>query len=327
MGTLVKPIAEQTIFISIASYCDPLLQFTIDGALATATRPANLRFGIVDQSPFVARLPEAELPRAQISYVHIDPRDARGPCWARSIAMTLYDGEDWFFQIDSHMLFASGWDEKLIAAALQCSAINPKCILSNYPNAFEMVDNQPKPKPVTQHVLAHVLGKDAQFEATHPVLKFQAIPVGRDTPVLGFHLGGGCLFANGSFVEEIPYDPHIYFHGEEQSMAVRAYTHGWDIFHVPALPIYHLYDTGGSEAPRPKHWTEGHDKQRPVRWWVLEERSKARVRALLCEGKNLGVYGLGTQRTLADYARFCGIDYASKTLTEQARQGPWVADK
>ncbi len=110
-------------------------------------------------------------------------------------------------------------------------------------------------------------------------------------------------------------------------MAARAYTHGWDIFHVPALPIYHLYDTGGSEAPRPKHWTEGHDKQRPVRWWVLEERSKARVSALLCEGKNLGVYGLGTQRTLADYARFCGIDYASKTLTEQARQGPWVADK
>ena len=105
MGTLVKPISEQTIFISIASYCDPLLQFTINGALATATCPANLRFGIVDQSPFVARLPEAELPRAQISYVHIDPRDARGPCWARSIAMTLYDGEDWFFQIDSHMLF------------------------------------------------------------------------------------------------------------------------------------------------------------------------------------------------------------------------------
>lgn len=321
----MKPISEQTIFVSIASYCDPLLTFTLNNAYHTAAFPENLHFGVVDQSAFEERLShDAEIPSAQFSYVHIDPRDARGPCWARSVAMTFYGGQDWFFQIDSHMLFDRGWDERLVAAAMQCAAINPKCILSNYPNAFEMIDNLPKPKPVTQQVLAHVLARDAQFEEGHPVLKFQAIPVARDAPVVGFHLGAGCLFARGTFAEEIPYDPHIYFHGEEQSVAARAFTHGWDIFHVGAMPVYHLYDTGGSDAPRARHWTEAHDKLRPVRWWDLEAESKARVQALLCDGKDLGIYGLGSQRSLADYARFCGIDYAAKSLDDKARQGPWA---
>ncbi len=323
----MKPISEQTIFISIASYCDPLLSFTIDSALKAASFPGNLHFGVVDQCAAESRLiPNGELPSTQLAYVQIDPLDARGPCWARSVAMTLYADEDWFFQIDSHMLFDPGWDEKLIAAALQCSEHNPKCILSSYPNAFQIIDNLATPKPVTRQVLAHVLAKDMQFDAEHPVLKFQAIPVAKDTPVLGFHLGAGCLFTRGAFVEEIPYDPHLYFHGEEQTLAARAYTHGWDIFHICALPIYHLYAVLEGQTPRPRHWSEEHDKQRKVRWWALEARSKARVAALLCEGKDLGIYGLGAQRTLADYAKFSGIDYAEKTLNEKARRGPWAVE-
>lgn len=320
-----KPAEQQTIFVSIASYCDPMLPFTLNNAYHTANFPANLHFGIVDQSASDERLmPDSEIPSPQYRYVHIDPRDARGPCWARAVAMTLYDGQDWFFQIDSHMLFDQGWDERLIAAAMQCAEINPKCIISNYPNAFEMVDGLPKRKPVTQQVLAHVLARDAQFEDGHPVLKFQAIPVARDTSVIGFHVGAGCLFARGTFAAEIPYDPHIYFHGEEQSVAARAYTHGWDIFHVAGMPVYHLYDSGGDDAPRARHWNEAHDKQRQVRWWELEARSKSRVHDLLCGRQDLGIYGLGKKRSLADYARFCGIDYTARTLGEKARQGPWA---
>ena len=321
----MKPISEQTIFISIASYCDPLLQFTINNAYNSATFPHNLRFGVVDQSPAGDRLILSEqIASSQLSYVQIDPRDARGTCWARSLAMMLYAGEDWFFQIDSHMLFDKGWDQTLIAAAERCATINTRCILSSYPNAFEMIGNQAKPKPVTRQVLAHVLAKDAQFEEGHPVLRFQALPINKDVPVVGFHVGAGCLFAAGRFQQEVPYDPHLYFHGEEQTLAVRAYTHGWDIFHINALPIYHLYDTGKGQVVRPKHWSEEHDKQRRVRWWEREAESKARMKALLCDCQDLGIYGLGKQRSLADYAEFCGIDYAARSINEKARQGPWA---
>src|SRR3712207_6711970 len=105
------------IFISIASYCDPVLPFTLQRATATASAPQHLHFGVVDQSPAGAPRWSMRGP-ARLSQVHLDVADARGPCWARAIAMSLYDGEDWFLQLDSHMDFDPGWDERLIGEAI-----------------------------------------------------------------------------------------------------------------------------------------------------------------------------------------------------------------
>lgn len=317
--------SPERIFISIASYCDPMLQFTVNSAWSRAAHPERLSFGIVDQSPPADRL---QLPsdhaRRHIRYVHIHPSDARGVCWARALAMTLYQGEEWFFQIDSHMLFEPGWDERLIASARQCQATNPRCIVSSYPNAFEMVDGKPVPKPATTKVLAHVLKPGAVFETEHPALSFQAMPVNQDAPVRGFHLGAGCLFAPGDFVSVLPYDPHLYFYGEEQSMAVRAFTHGWDIFHVSGLPVYHLYNIDKSARTRPLHWDEAQDKERQQRWWQIDAAAKQRLRRLLWDGADLGVHGLGRERTLQDYATFSGIDYPNRSLSATAYAGTWA---
>src|SRR4051794_34567633 len=109
------------IFISIASYCDPVLPFTVARAIATAADPGRLHFGVVQQAPpdtprLVNRGP------ARLTQVHIDARDARGPCWARAIAMSLHDGEEWFLQLDSHMDFDPGWDDRLVAQAVALGA-------------------------------------------------------------------------------------------------------------------------------------------------------------------------------------------------------------
>src|SRR5262245_14275206 len=103
------PLA-MSIFISIASYCDPVLPFTLQRALAQARFPDHLHFGVVDQGP--AGSPRVAHPGggARLSQVQIDLVDARGPCWARALAMSLYDGEAWFLQLDSHMDFDAGWD-------------------------------------------------------------------------------------------------------------------------------------------------------------------------------------------------------------------------
>jgi hypothetical protein len=308
-----------SIFISIASYCDPVLPFTLQRALATARRPERLHFGVVDQSPpGFAQLDGTVVPPAQLSTVRMDPIHARGPCWSRAIAMSFYRGEDWFLQLDSHMDFDLHWDDTLIA---QASALTPGrkgVAISAYPNAFVLQDGQPVHKPITGKVLAHVVKPGAQFEPDHLVLGFEAHPVETGQAVPGFHLGAGCLFAPGAFALEFPYDPGFYFHGEEQALALRLYTQGWDIFHMPGLPVYHLYNNGESGSPlRPMHWDEAHDRLRSQGWWQLEQRSRQRLTSLLA-GAPLGVYGLGRQRSVADYAAFCGIDYAARTLAPQA---------
>jgi len=306
-----------SIFISIAAYCDPVLRFTIERALALARRPEQLRFGVVDQSPGDTPRLAIQGEGARLQLVRIDPLDARGPCWARAIAMTLYDGEDWFFQIDSHMDFDEGWDETLIAAAQSLLPGRAGIAISAYPHPFVFEGDQPVHKPTTTGVLAHVVKPGSQFQPGHPVLGFEAHPAASPVPLPGFHVGAGCLFAPGTFVQTFPYDPYLYFHGEEQALSLRLFTHGWDIFHMPALPIYHLYNTG--EGSRPLHWDASHDERRGQRWWSLEQRSRNRLAALVA-GEPLGVYGLGTVRSVADYAAFSGIDYAARTIDPKAHK-------
>jgi hypothetical protein len=273
---------------------------------------------VVDQSPAgSARLPQPG-GGARLSQVQVAARDARGPCWARALAMTLYDGEAWFLQLDSHMDFDPGWDDCLVAQALALGAPERGLVISSYPNAFVLEGGQPVRRPTTQGVLAHVVKPAAAFAPDHPVLPFEAHPVESAQAVPGFHLGAGCLFAPGRLVQAFPYDPWFYFHGEEQALALRLYSHGWDLFHMPGLPIHHLYNDAASGAPpRPLHWDAEHEEGREVSWWQREQRSRARLAALLA-GQDLGAYGLGPVRTLADYAAEFGIDYAARTVAPRA---------
>jgi hypothetical protein len=309
--------AAMSIFLSIASYCDPVLGFTLERAIATARDPGGLHFGIVDQSPAAQAL-RTQAFDARVSYVRLDPVYARGPCWARAIAMSLYDGEDWFLQIDSHMDFDLHWDRRLTEEGQSLMEGRRGIAITAYPNPFVFEADRPVHKPATDKVLAHVVKTGANFEAGHPVLAFEAHPVDRDEPLEGFHVAAGCLFAPGNIVQALPYDPWFYFHGEEQAYAARLYTHGWDIFHIPALPLYHLYNNAESGAPaRPLHWDDSQDRGRPRNWWHLEERSRARLEALLA-GEDLGAYGLGKVRSMAEYAAFSGIDFAARSIAPRA---------
>lgn len=305
------------IFVSIASYCDPVLPFTLARAVATAADASRLHFGVVDQSPPGSpRVPAP--PRARLTQVQVDARDARGPCWARALAMSLHDGEDWFLQLDSHMDFDPGWDDALVAQALELGAPRRPVVISSYPDAFAFVEGEPVRRPTTRGVLAQVLKPGAMFAADHPVLSFQAQPVETTHPLPAFHVGAGCLFAPGRIVQEVPYDPWLYFHGEEQAMALRLYTRGWDLFHMPGLPVHHLYNDAASGAPpRPLHWDAEHEALREVPWWAFEQRARARLAALVA-GADLGAYGLGRVRSIADFAASSGIDYAARTLAPSA---------
>ena len=156
-----------SVFISIASYCDPVLGFTLSRALETARWPGDLHFGVVDQCPATWAPPNpAALAPARLTRVRIDPVHARGPCWARAIGMSLYDGEDWFFQLDSHMDFDVHWDARLIAHASPLLAGRQGAVISAYPNAFVFEGDRPVRKTTTDKVLAHVVKPQADFEET-----------------------------------------------------------------------------------------------------------------------------------------------------------------
>jgi hypothetical protein len=311
------PSTSQTIFISIASYLDPMLFFTLNDAVAKAARPELLSLGVVNQHVEDQRAAIAALPFArQVRYVHLHPQDTLGVSWARSTAFSLYDGEAFLLQVDSHTLFEPGWDEQLRSLHAKLRERSAKPVVSTYPYRFDMVDGVPQYTPSE--------GRTALVLRPHPettlapgdaVLRFMARHLFTSEPVMGCHVSAGFLFAAGSFVEEVPYDPYLYFHGEEQSLAVRAFTRGWDIFHPLTTPVYHLYKTEGTPYET-HHWHGETDARRAFQSAYLTERAKQRLTRLLMGDGLPGAYGLGSARTMAQYAEMSGIDYASQTISD-----------
>jgi glycosyltransferase involved in cell wall biosynthesis len=308
---------NQTIFVSIASYLDPMLFFTLNDAVAKARHPERLAFAVVDQNLEDQRGDIAALPFAgQVRYVHVHPEDTLGVSWARSVAFSLYDGEDFLLQIDSHMLFEEDWDTKLLAQHDKLRARSDKPIISTYPYRFDFVEGVPQPMKNEGHT-ALVLRPHPEKNpsAEDAVLRFMARHLYTTEPVAGCHVSAGFLFAAGQFVEEVPYDPYLYFHGEEQSLAVRAFTRGWDIFHPNLIPVYHLYKSEGT-AYQTHHWHGETEAKRAFRSSYLLERAKQRLNRLLMGDGLPGAYGLGTVRTMAQFRELSGIDYANHTITD-----------
>lgn len=311
--------ADRTIFVSIASYRDPLLWNTVKECLRNAERPDLLRFGIVDQSDEDAGNDLAALPFAQqIRYVNIRPRDSRGACWARSIAFGLYDREDYLLQIDSHTIFDRNWDRILKTQLEELSLDNPKSILSGYPWAFEVEDGEAVRKVSSQGTLTLCPIPEAALTEESPIMLFHPIPQATSEHYYAFELSGNFLFTLGCFVEQVPYDPHLYFHGEEQNLTIRAYTHGWDMYHPRVVPLYHLYKKPERvEGDTPRHWDEKDDLPRKTAWWQLDKAAKDRMRQLLYSNTIQGAYGLGSVRSLDDFAAYSGIDYRRRIFTRR----------
>ena len=276
---------NNTIFISLASYCDDMLEFTLKSAFNSAKNKENIFFGVVDQNHVNSRDTIKSLEFSnQIRYCHIFPDDSLGVSWARHLCFSLYNNEEYFLQVDSHTYFEE-----------------------NNEITFK--------KPSGKTVLLLRPKKELKIDKENLVLQFRAKHITSSEAILGCHIAAGFLFANGDFIEEIPYDPYLYFHGEEQSLAIRSFTKGWDIYHPKWIPLYHLYKKAGTKYEN-HHWSGDISKQRDFDWVYLQKRAKDRLQKLIYGKLNSSIYGLGKDRTIDEYIKFSGIDYFNYTITD-----------
>ena len=314
------------IFVSIAAFCDPFLPHTLLDAVSKAKNPELLVFAVVDQIQESRKNALAALCEpAELRYVHISPVESRGVCWARSIAYSLCQTEEHFLQIDSHMLFESAWDEQLLQKWQDLKIASAKPLISTYPYGFEFEDHQPVVKIEVSDQTTLVLRPNPESALTesNATLTFRAEHVFTQSDVLGAHLAGGFLFGSTDFINQVPYDPRLYFHGEEQSMALRAYTHGWDIYHPHHIPLFHLYKTPNVSHDN-HHWHPNWDAQREIKFTTFNSLSNQRVMDLVYQRRDLGSFGLGRERSLEDYSRFSGINYPGRQVISEYREQGYV---
>ena len=320
-----------SIFISIASYQDPLLVSTIFGAYNNARNKDELIFSICDQSDDPINIDDLDF-ADQVRYEHVNPVFSKGPCWARHRAQTFYQEEDYFLQIDSHTQFLPNWDELFKEALLKIEAAGltdgyfAKPIITSYPRSFKVLDFERglfELNTGDKHTQVITYMKDSLF-SRGSFSRQIGIPTKHTEITHAYLMAAGCIFTRGKFVKDIPYDPNYYFYGEELSMALRAFTHGFSFFHIPDVPLFHLY-TDVSNIPRKLHWDPEDDANRAIKWHELEQKSLDRLDDLFA-GKIEGSMGLGSQRSLKDYAVISGVDLKNKIVLnlEQATESAFL---
>ena len=205
-----------------------------------------------------------------------------------------------------HMRVAAGWDAGLIDMLRQlrsrCGIAKP--LLTTYLPTFDPESDDPaKRDDVPAQMIFGRFSDDGVL-----LNRARVMPQWRSLqfPVRARFFSGHFAFAEGRFVLEVPYDPYLYFHGEEISMAVRAYTHGYDLFHPHRTLLWHCYERNY----RDRHWDDH------TTWYKADQKSHARVRNLLgaspAEKMYFGCYGLGKMRSLEDYERFSGINFRKR---------------
>ena len=310
-----------SIFISIASYQDPLLVSTIFSAYENAENKNDLIFSICDQSDNTIDINGVTF-SDQIHYDHVDPLFSKGPCWARHRAQSFFNEEDFFLQVDSHTQFAPEWDSIFIKQLEKISANQEideyfkKPIITSYPRSFKVLDFEKglfELNTGDKHTQVITYRKDSLF-LKGSFSRQIGIPTKHTDITHSILLAAGCIFTKGAFVKEIPYDPNYYFYGEELSLAMRAFTNGYSFFHIPDVPLFHLY-TDTSDIPRKLHWDPEDDQKRAVKWTELDKKSLSRLNDLFAD-KVEEPLCLGKERSLEDYALISGIDLKNNLVLD-----------
>jgi len=312
-GPKIKP---DTIFVSIASYRDDVCLSTIKSIFENAAKPENVFLGICQQNKDDEDkdVQDGNESNPNIRTIRLKNYEAKGPTWARYLCATLWNGEEYFMQIDSHTKFVKDWDTKCIKMIkdIQDSGKSKKPILSHYPREISDHDNY---KESDKQMVPRMC---KAFWNNRGMLSFMGAET-QDTknePYQTPYIAGGFIFSPHEYLLEVPYDPNLpyLFVGEEILHSLRAYTFGWDVFTPTENIVFHEY----TRASKPKIWTDNpyysdmaaFDKAKYYLGIIKDKNSlKDEVKV------NLDKYGLGTTRSLKDFFKYTGIDADKQTVS------------
>lgn len=295
-----------TIFIQIASYRDPELLKTLADCIKNAKHPDNLRFAIAwqhakeDKWDTLTKYKKDK----RFKILDINYQESKGVCWARSLLNEQYAGETYTLQLDSHHRFVKDWDVQMIEMLESLKEKgHKKPVLTGYipdffPDSYSIQ---------TRNIVPWIMVFDRFFPEGVVFVRPEAMDdyKERTEPIPSRFMSAHFIFADGKFINEVPYDSKYYFHGEEIDLAIRSYMNGYDLFHPHRVLVWHEYTRNGKK----KHWDDHKD------WGALNNDSYKHYRekyGLVDTDK--AITKTKTTRSLRDYERYAGIEFSTRRI-------------
>lgn len=335
---------SDTIFVQIASYRDPELIPTLKDIATQAEHPENLyitvnwqhgdeqgiedflnaefdiqeydeyKFTDIDDKEKSFNVINLQYNNANIKLIDVHYQSTKGTCWARNLIQQFYNNEKYTLQLDSHHRFVEKWDIKVIEMLESVrTRQTPKPILTGYIPSYDP-ENDPKGRVQIpwQTNFDRFIPEGAVFFIPSEMKNWGE----RTKPQRARFYSGHFSFADGSFAEEVKHDPYYFFHGEEISIAVRAYTHGYDLFTPHRIIAWHEYTRKGRTKVWDNHTTQEAKKGNIEKDWVQRNNECHKRNRILfgMDGEDpnqidFGEYGFGEKRTVLDYEKYAGINF------------------
>jgi hypothetical protein len=333
---------ENSIFVQMASYRDSQLVPTLVNLIERAGSPEALRIVVCWQHAPEETLGEfwqrgfqkwrfkningrtvhfIEYQNARVELIDVPYLETQGCCWARNLIQQHYGDERYTLQLDSHHRFVQGWDQLAISMLESLRDESPKPILTTYLPGFDP-DNDAFVFDAAPTIMAfdRFTPEGCVFFRGANVPDWET----RERPVPSRFYSAHFAFADGHFAQAVQHDPEYFFHGEEISIAVRAFTHGYDLYHPHRNIAWHEY----TRKHRPKMWddhtTESKEEGRILQTWgERNDHCHQRNRALFSMDSdpsplnNFGKYGFGSERTLAQYEAYAGLSFSDHGVHQE----------
>jgi len=321
---------NRSIFVVFATFREKRCVRTLHSMYTQAKRPDLLYVGIFQQhhpddldckdwSEFCPNKNEEFCKykdHVRITRVHSD--DSKGPAVARGYAEELYEGEEFTLQVDAHCTFVHHWDSKFIDEFFEVQ--NEYAVFSTYPKAERDLDRQVTSCPVICNSMIQSTGMLRNDRANEMPLKGKQY--------LSPFWAAGLSFSRGHRITNVPNDKYMdfLFDGEESDIAMRLFTHGYDVYAPRGSYVYHYYTSPQQNKKKKikKFWDEGD--------WNFKnsvvERARRRFFLKIGDTKKIEKYidindvsleeitkfGIGTQRTVQQWLDFAGINFAMKSV-------------
>tara|TARA_R110002012_G_scaffold317910_1_gene535210 strand:+ start:43 stop:1275 length:1233 start_codon:yes stop_codon:yes gene_type:complete len=315
----MNPLSGKTIFVQIAAYRDSQLRSTLEDMISKAHEPENLKICICWQHS-----PDDEWDHLNLYtdddrfiIIDVDANDSKGACWARNLIQQEYSGEDFTLQLDAHHRFVKGWDTELKNQVLQLQLHGyEKPLITGYMTSFHpsLPENEWAKEP-WQMRLDRFTPDGVLFFKPDIIPNWEE----RTMPVPARFYSAHFCFTLGIFCEEVPHDPRYYFHGEEITIGVRAYTYGYDLFHSHKLICYHEFSR---DYRLNNHWDNYSEFDKH------NQETYKLMRGLLgIDGESLskketyGTYGLGDVRTIAEWEQYAGVRFIDRSVKQPTIDG------
>lgn len=302
---------KNTIFINIASYRDPELGLTVEDCYKKSKNPENLFFSIVSDANDSEHPNLSFIPKNQIRYIKRDISKSSGVCSARSLAMDGSLEFEHVLLIDSHSRFVQFWDEEILSMYKKSQSFyGEKIIITSYPTGYG----------IDEYTKDYVFHNSGNLTSVKPMydknIKMLVSQINHDYVQKNKDYGDehfafvGCSAFMSSYVSSlIPYDPNVYFFGEEPSMSLRAYTLGIKSIVPTKNYMYTKYKmlSDGVDAINNWHGRDiGHESRN-----LLEKMSNARLKMVFQGDKDLGVFGIKSSDLWEEWQSLTGIDLMS----------------